>query len=226
MLAARIVRRDLESGMAKNLLMLIASDDVPGCETDLIDRVVDPFEIEVKRVEIHKVDDLKSIPDVLFDYVYICGHADKRAFGGSGEASDRNVEVEWPTLSEAICTKLADGAVLFLACCKGGLNQVAFDVFIGCDRVETVIGPLSNVESEDLRLAFHSLVFGIEFRNDDPSVAVQRATDVTGKRFGLFELDQVEVDVNYLHYRDGGGYCLKYPGRCFGQHVEGVAANN
>jgi hypothetical protein len=198
----------------KQLLLLVASDDVPGCETGLVEQVVEPFGFDVTRVDVHMSDDLGLVPDVEFDYVYICGHANKRSFGGSGEQGDRNVEIEWPALSEAICTKLAHEAVVFLACCHGGLNQVAFDVFIGCDRAETVIGPLSKVDSEVLRLGFHAIIFGLECRDDDPSMAVQRAIDATGKRFGLFEVAQVEVDVNYLSYKFQGGYCEKYPDRC------------
>jgi hypothetical protein len=199
--------------VAKRLLLLVASDDVPGCETSLVEQVVEPFEIAVTRVDVHTVSDLNSIPDTEFDYVYICGHANKQSFGGSGRSTDRKVDVEWPALSEAICTKLATEAVVFLACCHGGLNQVAFDIFIGCDHAETVIGPLSSVTSEVLRLAFHSLVFGLECQDDDPSVAVQRASDATGKRFGLFEVAQVEVDFNFISYRDYGGYQRKYPSR-------------
>ena len=64
--------------------MLIARNDVPGCETDLVDRVVEPFEIWLERVDIHCADDLLNIPDIPFDYVYVCGRANESAFGGRG----------------------------------------------------------------------------------------------------------------------------------------------
>ena len=209
--------------MTKRLLLLQASDDVPGCEIDLVNNVIAPFDIVLEHVDVRQVGDLDGIPEVLFDYVYICGHADKTCFGGSGAAGDRDVRVLWPELSAAICTKLATESTAILACCRGGLNQVAWDVFIGCDKIDTVIGSLGEVHSEDLRLAFHTILYNVEHRGEHPDVAGQRACAATGRTFRVFDRDDVEVDASFVQY-DSWGNCMKYPEMCT-QPVTGEAVS-
>lgn len=145
------------------MLIIQASDKIGVCEVDTVLNLGRAFGMSVHVEDVRNLSSLFDAVDLhvpqSFDVIYLCGHANETHFGGDGSESDRKVAVAWPLVSAAICELLRENSLVFLAACKGGLDQVAYDLYLGCESLDVVVGPAANVDGDSLLLAFHVMLY-------------------------------------------------------------------
>lgn len=125
-----------------------------------------------------------------FDYIYLGAHANAAGFGNS----DGSSITKWECLGSELCATncLNEGCVLLLACCRGGLRQVAMRLFTSCKQIDYVCGPRWTVTGLDITTGFHVFTYNMEIRHEQPSCAAERASRATG--YDFFCYDRVEVE--------------------------------
>lgn len=131
-----------------------------------------------------------------FDYIYLSSHGDSCGFSNESETLD----VSWFRFGAMVCASscLRQGGVLMLSCCRGGLNEVAYDMFWNCQSIEYVVGPRQSLNSADMLVAFQLLLYNLEHRNLDPIVACGRVLSGTDIRFTCFDRMETMSDPAYL----------------------------
>src|SRR5688572_8836540 len=138
--------------MAKNLLILRGSNDVCKEEVVHIAASAQLFGIKPHYCEVKSITDIENVKNlgVKFDYIYLCAHANLYGFG-----DNETYSIEWTDFGSAICVKeiLNEGCVFLLACCRTGLNKVAYDLFFSCTLIEYVCGPRWTLKALDLSVA-------------------------------------------------------------------------
>jgi hypothetical protein len=153
----------------------------------------------------HECLDFKS-PDIFmaavkgkkpFDYIYLCAHANMRGFG---EKDGTNL-TDWCDFARVLCDSntLDQGAVLLLACCRGGLKGVAVGLFECCPKIDYVCGPRWLATGPDLTAGLHVFIYNREIRREQPSVAVKRSSDATG--YDFFCYDRIELENDFMVQR-------------------------
>lgn len=183
--------------MKKKLLILRASKDVKKAEVKHVKAVADILGMSSCTSDLARADDLKNClcgKGDKWDCVYIAGHANTEGFGeDEGEPF-----IRWYDLAITICeTKcLEDYAVLLLACCNGGMLRIASTLFANCTQIDYVCGPKWSVTQADLAAAYHVLLYNLEYRSEEPSVAVERASKAVGYQFSFH--DRVEWEDAYF----------------------------
>jgi hypothetical protein len=169
----------------------------PKVEVKHIRAVADILGMKSCTSDLAKADDLKHClcgKGGKWDCVYIAAHANTEGFGeDEGEPF-----IRWYDLAVAICeTKcLGNNAVLLLACCNGGMLRVAATLFSNCTQIDYVCGPRWSVTQADLAAAFHVLLYNLEYRNEEPAVAVDRASKAVGYQFSFH--DRIEWEDTYI----------------------------
>lgn len=196
----------------RKLLILKASDDVETCETVLIEKVAAMYDLDVSAQDIYTEHDLDSVANSSseWDIVYACGHGNAQ---GLGEASGTRF-FEWSAIAEALCTRLNDDAWFFLGCCHGGLDQVGYAMFCGCDDLRYVFGPRWQATAEQLACAFHALLHNFCDRQIEPIRAAKRASkaiDLTIRAFDRYEVTSTDAflrwcETNSYPYPDSMAY--------------------
>lgn len=182
-------------------LIIVATGDDALCELASIKSAFKYEGIEVDTIDMRRgvctSDSLRkrvARKKVSWSYVYVCGHGDGQTFGDD----NLGLTVFWWDLSFWICDKLEPSATFLAACCRGGFNQVAYEIFAGCDRVDAVIGPRFNAYSGDLRAGFIAYLHHVESRRNDPTTAALAAGAASGIDFVLFDRLETTVSPAYL----------------------------
>lgn len=178
----------------KRLLILKASQDVTRKELKHIKAVADILDIKCCETNLTTADTLKDClccgKGQKWNYVYVAAHSDIKGFGE--ESGDPFIQ--WEDLADALCETecLADQSVLLLACCQGGLRRIAATLFERCTKIDYICGPRWSLTPADLAAAFHIFLYNLEYRNEEPSVAVDRASAAVNYRFSFH--DRIEWD--------------------------------
>ena len=131
-----------------------------------------------------------------FDYIYLSSHGDNEGFSNQSGSLD----VKWIEFGEFICTAncLKENSALLLSCCRGGLNEVAYDMFWNCTNIEYVVGPRQSLTSSDMLIGFHLLLFNLENRGIDPIVACNKVLKGTDIRFKCFDRMETQSDPAFI----------------------------
>ncbi|MEM6894880.1 MAG: hypothetical protein AAF554_14395 [Bacteroidota bacterium] len=131
-----------------------------------------------------------------FEYIYLSSHGDDYGF----ENETGSVSVEWTDFGSLVCETecLERNGILMLSCCRGGLNQIAYDMFWLCPQIEYVVGPRQSLNSVDMLIAFQLLMYNVENRRLDPIVACDRVLKGTDVRFTCFDRMETMSDTAYL----------------------------
>ena len=131
-----------------------------------------------------------------FDYIYLSSHGDNCGF----ENESRTLNMTWTEFGAWVCDSqcLRREGILMLSCCRGGLNEVAYDMFWHCPQIEYVVGPRQSLDSANMLIAFQLLLYNIEFRNLDPIVACERVLKGTDIRFTCFYRMETMSDPAYI----------------------------
>jgi hypothetical protein len=131
-----------------------------------------------------------------YDYLYLSAHGGSDGFNHqSGK-----IKLSWQEFGDAICDSecLKENAVLLLSCCRGGLNEIAFDMFDICDKILYVCGPRQNIQSAEAIIGFEILLFNMVYRDIDPIVACEKIKLATDIRFKCFDRLETQSDPAYL----------------------------
>jgi hypothetical protein len=185
--------------MSKNLLILNGSSDI--CTEELMHIATSArlFGITPHLKEIHGISDVQSLKNagIRYDYIYLCAHADQIGFG-----DNKSYSIEWTDFGTAICLKevLNEGCVFLLACCRSGLNKVAFDLFYSCVLIEYVCGPRWTLNSLDLSVAFNVFLYNMEHKRMQPDQAAERMSQAVGFDFRCYDRIEVESTLEYQRY--------------------------
>lgn len=131
-----------------------------------------------------------------FDYIYLSSHGDNCGFANECET----VNISWFLFGSMVCSSevLKQGGILLLSCCRGGLNEVAYDMFWNCPSIEYVVGPRQSLTSADMLVGFQLLMYNLEHRNLDPIVACDRVLKGSDIRFKCFDRMETMSDPAYL----------------------------
>lgn len=139
----------------------------------------------------------------LFDYVYLSAHGDSEGFA----SEDGEVEMSWKKLAMLLCQSkcMNEDGILMLSCCRGGLMEVAYDIFLTCQQICYVLGPRQSLTSADMHICFGIFLYNMEIRSVDPVVACEKIKLATDQRFSCY--DREEEGISLSNYREGNwGY--------------------
>ena len=75
----------------------------------------------------------------LFDYIYLSAHGNSEGFS----SEDEKVNMSWQKLPMLLCKSkcMNEDSILLLSCCRGGLMEVAYNIFLTCQQICYVLGP-------------------------------------------------------------------------------------
>ena len=106
----------------------------------------------------------------------------------------------WLDFGKLVCETdcLNSNCILLLSCCRGGLNEVAYDMFWMCSDIEYIVGPRQNLTSSDLLIGFNLLLYNLEHRGVDPIVACEKVLSGTDIRFKCFDRMETMSDPAFL----------------------------
>lgn len=176
----------------KHLIILKASNDICSAEIDHLRSIADMLGMKHCTFDMKTVDDFKNskCSKGKYDYIYLAAHADREYFG----TADGSISIPWADFAAALCEVdcLNPECILLLGCCRGGLKGVARMLFMACDRIDYVCGPRWTVTSHDITAGFHTFVYNMEVRKEQPSGAATRASNATG--YDFFCYDRVESE--------------------------------
>ncbi|MHC4394332.1 MAG: hypothetical protein ACYS1A_01630 [Planctomycetota bacterium] len=181
--------------MKKKLIIIKASNDICGSELDHLRNIADMFQMAHCTFEMKTLEEFKQskCAQDKYDYLYLAAHADPEYFG----TRDGTVSIKWEEFAFSLCETvcLNEECILLLGCCRGGLKGVAQILFYSCDKIDYVCGPRWTVTSHDIAAGFHTFVYNMIVRKEQPSKAAERASHATG--YDFFCYDRVEFEDEY-----------------------------
>jgi len=128
-------------------------------------------------------EDLESIlySHGLFDYIYLSAHGNSDGFA----SEDEKVNMSWQKLAMLLCKSkcMNEDSILMLSCCRGGLMEVAYDIFLTCQQICYVLGPRQSLTSVDMHICFGIFLYNMKMRRVDPVVACEKIKLATDQRF-------------------------------------------
>ncbi len=187
----------------KNLLLLQVSNDI--CTEELITiggqaemygiNALKNHHVVKNQIELGKV---LSESKIKYDYIYLCGHANQDGFG----AESGDFFVPWSEFGRLICETecLNHSAILMLACCRTGYNQVAFKLFRSCNKIDYVFGPSWTLEKEPLVAGTHIFLYNLTYKKSQPNKAAEKASIATDYDFFCYDRIEIENSISYLQY--------------------------
>jgi hypothetical protein len=192
---------------AKSILVLRASKDICGDEVGLVTHNCQLLGMTVHNEDIPTEEALTKVvkkyllAEVQFDYIYLCSHGDKEGF--EIDLSGSKLFILWSSFSQHLCENgiLNDDTIFLLACCKGGLMQVAIDIMSVCNKINYICGVKWNAYPWDLTTGFVVFIHNIENKNAEPNYAAQKASLATDYTFVCYDRDEIEMAPQYLNRR-------------------------
>ena len=127
--------------MSSQILIIKASNDICRSEIEHIKTIADMFSMSPVVVTLTDLDQFQAeiTGKGPFQYIYLCTHANPTSFG----EADGSKFFFWEDLAISLCAAncLGDDAILMLACCRGGLKMVAYNLFNNCQNIDYICGP-------------------------------------------------------------------------------------
>lgn len=131
-----------------------------------------------------------------YDYIYLSSHGNSEGFGNETSTINYTWFEFGGTLCSSMCMKL--DCIIMLSCCRGGLNQVAYDLFLCCPKIAYIVGPRQSLFPHDMLISFNILLYNLEHRNVDPIIACEKIKEATDIRFICFDRMETETEISYL----------------------------
>lgn len=185
--------------MAKRILIIKACG-VEGEEQECanIQTQAELYDITVDLIEPTTVAELQAGLEngQKYDYVYLSAHGNE---GGLCN-HNRSLRLSWFDFGVMLCgsTCMKPDGILMLSCCRGGLNQVAYDLFYCCPKIGYVVGPRQSLPPHDMLISFNILLYNITHRGLDPIVACEKIKAGTDIRFVCFDRLEVQTEAGYM----------------------------
>ncbi len=131
-----------------------------------------------------------------YDYIYLSSHGSDEGF--CNETS--TINYSWFDFGVELCSSMCmkENCIVMLSCCRGGLNQVAYDLFYCCTKIAYIVGPRQSLFPHDMLISFNILLYNLEHRNVDPIVACEKIRMGTDIRFICFDRLETEAEPGYL----------------------------
>lgn len=133
---------------------------------------------------------------IKYDYIYLSAHGNEDGFANE----NGTIDLSWTEFGTELCSAMCmnEDCIILLSCCRGGLNQVAYDLFYCCLKVAYVVGPRQSLYPHDLLIGFNILLYNLEHRGVDPIVACEKIKSATDIRFVCFDRLETETETAYL----------------------------
>jgi len=133
---------------------------------------------------------------IKYDYIYLSAHGNEEGFVNE----DETIDLTWMDFGSELCSAMCmnDDCIVLLSCCRGGLNQVAFDLFYCCGKIAYVVGPRQSLYPHDMLIGFNILLYNLEHRGVDPIVACDKIKLGTDVRFVCFDRLETETEPAFL----------------------------
>lgn len=153
---------------------------------------------------VHDNDELKEIlfANGQYDYIYLSAHGNSEGFA----SEDGKVDMSWRKLAMLLCNSncMNEDSILMLSCCRGGLMEVAYDIFLTCQKICYVLGPRQSLTSADMHICFGIFLYNMEVRHVDPVVACEKIRLATDQRFSCYDRQEESISLmNYSEMHDG-----------------------
>ena len=137
----------------------------------------------------------------LFDYIYLSAHGNSEGFA----SEDEKVNMSWKRLAMLLCQSkcMNEDGILMLSCCRGGLMEVAYDIFLTCQQICYVLGPRQSLTSADMHICFGIFLYNMEMHHVDPVVACEKIKLATDQRFSCYDREEESISLqnyNEMHY--------------------------
>ena len=193
--------------MHKRILVLKAcgSSDEPH-ECNGICEQAQLYEIENVCKCVRDNDELEKIlsSNGLFDYIYLSAHGNSEGFA----SEDGNVNMSWQKLAMLLCNSkcMNEDSILMLSCCRGGLMELAYDIFLTCRQICYVLGPRQSLTSADMHICFGIFMYNLEVRGVDPVVACEKIKLATDQRFSCYDRQEESISLENYNYMHMGSY--------------------
>lgn len=131
-----------------------------------------------------------------YDYIYLSSHGNANGF----ENEEQTVKYTWFDFGMKLCESdcMSSECIVMLSCCRGGLNQVAYDLFYCCPKIDFIVGPRQSLSPHDMLISFNILLYNLEIRNVDPIIACEKIKSATDIRFVCFDRLETETETAYL----------------------------
>ena len=138
----------------------------------------------------------------LFDYIYLSAHGNSEGFA----SEDEKVNMSWKRLAMLLCQSkcMNEDGILMLSCCRGGLMEVAYDIFLTCQQICYVLGPRQSLTSADMHICFGIFLYNMEMRGIDPVVACEKIKLATDQRFSCYDREEESISLENYHYMHMG----------------------
>lgn len=130
-----------------------------------------------------------------YDYLYLSSHGSMEGVCNKSQT----FKMTWFDLGVHLCSSMCmkENCILMLSCCRGGLNQIAYDLFYCCVKISYIVGPRQNLPSQDMLISFNIFLYNIAHRCLDPIVATEKIKMATDIRFVCFDKLEVEGEAGY-----------------------------
>jgi hypothetical protein len=143
-------------------------------------------------------DELQTILNsgIAYDYIYLSSHGDAIGF----ENNTKTINYSWFDFGVELCSSMCmkEDCIVMLSCCRGGLNQIAYDLFYCCNKISYIVGPRQSLFPHDMLISFNILLYNLEHRNVDPIVACEKIKLGTDIRFICFDRLETEAEAGFL----------------------------
>jgi hypothetical protein len=142
---------------------------------------------------------LYKFDGIAYDYIYLSSHGDDRGFANH----NCSLNVSWREFGIMLCASgcMKENSIVMLSCCRGGLNQVAYQLFYQCNHINYVVGPRQSLPPVEMMICFNLLLFNIEHRGVDPLVACEKIKNGTDTRFVCFDIMETEGDFGFISFQ-------------------------
>jgi hypothetical protein len=131
-----------------------------------------------------------------YDYVYLSSHGNDEGLCNH----NRTLDISWFDFGVMLCSSMCMNydCILMLSCCRGGLNQVAYDLLYCCPKIAYIVGPRQSLPAHDMLICFNVLLYNLTHRGLDPIVSCEKIKAGTDIRFVCFDKLEVETETSYL----------------------------
>jgi hypothetical protein len=191
----------MEVIMSKRLLFIELASDICKFERQHVQAAAESLQIQTETIPYHNAADLtaqikqKASNGSKFDYLYVAAHGDATGIGDSAGG----IDLSWFDLGVAICEEdaLADDSTLFLACCHGGIQWGAYDLFAACEQLTCICGPEYSLCPKSLTVASHLFLYYVEQMGIPPKNAAMRVSKAIDREFFAHDFETVRRDPQF-----------------------------